>query len=286
MRRYLFTGMVCFFLGLTPALSKNTERQPEGRAAIESSLTLQGEIEINSKGEVQKVSLSQKDKIAPDIAAFVERRVSTWKFQPVLLDGAPVAASSKMSVFLTAKKNPEGGHKVFITSANFDNSKPGEVVSGNYLSPPKFPRDAAYSGVYGTVYVAVQVGRDGKVQQAAVQRVDMKVLASPSVARKFRSILAKTSVDKAKTWTFHPPTSGKSVNDPYWTLFVPVEFMNPNANEPLRTYGEWNTYVRGPAEIIPWPVSPSEDKKLSALSAGSIYQVGSGLKLISPLDES
>jgi hypothetical protein len=285
MRHYLLAVISCFFLGLSPALANNTQKYSDIRAAVESSLTVEGDIEINSKGDVQKVTLSQRDKLADDIASFVEKRVSTWKFQPVLLNGEPVAASSKMSVFLIAKKNSEGGHSVRIASASFNNAKPGEVVSGNKLLPPKFPREALHAGARSTVYLAVRVGQNGEVIEAAARRVDMRVLASPSDMKKLRDMFAQASIKAARNWTFTPPTTGDSTKQPYWTVFVPVEFAISDGEDfkPI-AYGQWDTYVRGPSELIPWPIPDGEEEKLSALTPGSAYQLGSGLQLLTPMN--
>ena len=96
-------------------------------------------------------------------------------------------------------------------------------------------------------------------------------------------MLSRPAVAAARRWQFTPPTSGEWVNSESWTIRVPVDYRFHGS---VPRYGAWEAYVPGPRQRIPWQLESLEDFEIppDTLVAGEVYQVGTGLKLLGPLE--
>lgn len=136
----------------------------------------------------------------------------------------------------------------------------------------------------GTVYLVLRIGRSGRVEEVLAEQVNLGVVArSEAEMARWRDMFVEASVPTAKRWKFAPPTTGPHVNDPFWSVRVPIAYLLPGQKRP--EYGQWEAYVPGPRQRIPWD-APSEDNASGpdALAAGGVYQVGAGRRLLTPLD--
>ena len=61
----------------------------EVRRQAEASMTLSGVIDIGGEGQVEGFQLDRREKIDAGIADFVDKAVQGWRFEPVLVNGAP-----------------------------------------------------------------------------------------------------------------------------------------------------------------------------------------------------
>jgi hypothetical protein len=142
---------------------------------------------------------------------------------------------------------------------------------------------AVESRVTGTVYLLLRVGRQGQVEDAATEQVNLGVYASDADMERFRNSLAKAALKATEQWTFNVPTTGKHVADDYWVARVPVNF-SLSADRKPDPYGQWQSYVPGPRQLVPW----IEKSRLMAGDAdatptGGISQLEQGLHLTTPL---
>jgi hypothetical protein len=152
------------------------------------------------------------------------------------------------------------------------------------MDPPRYPENAYRAGVSGTVYLILKVGRDGSVQDAVAEQVNLRVVAPEADMRTFRNIFAKSALSAARKWTFRPPTEGEYVAEPYWTIRVPVSYSFENHSKE-GDYGRWVSYVPGPRERAPWVT----DKDRAGFSPDSLVEGGvymaseKGPRLLTPL---
>ena len=189
----------------------------EIRNKLEYSLLVKGEIETNAQGEVSSVNVDKPDKFPPGLVDYVIQQVSGWKFEPALVAGKPVHTRSSMSLLVVARKLPNKEVAIGIRNASFGRQQleEDEFISALSQKQPVYPYAMRAKGVAGTVYVLVRVGRDGKVQDAVVERVNLRVLAKEHVMESWRAALSGAALEAIKEWTFVVPTKGPYVDAPF-----------------------------------------------------------------------
>jgi hypothetical protein len=228
-----------------------------GRSPVELSMLLTGTVVIAPDGRVQSYTLDQAEKLSPTITAFMDKSVSAWTFRPVEVDGKPVTAKSKMNVRLVADPGEGDQFVVRVKGASFGENKPGETISyvkGPRRVPPHYPPGAVHARAGGTVYLLVKVNRDGTVLDAAAEQVNLTERGPAPTMKLLRKMFADASVNAARHWTFDVPTIGPHAGEPWWVARVPVSYWITNGSRanPATHYGQWQAYVPGPVEIVPW----------------------------------
>jgi hypothetical protein len=283
MKRFLM-GLFCVLLsGVALAAGPDAVRKQ-----VQASMLLTGKIVVAPDGSVRSYAVDNAEKLPPAVTSLIANNVPKWTFKPTLLDGKPVAAEAAMSFRVVAKPLGDDKFSINISGADFGHGKPGESISYKHRVNPGYPSEAAHSGVSGTVYLLLRVGRHGQVVDAVAEQVNMTVLGSDAELERWRQALANSALRAAKQWTFNPPTSGKDLDAEYWVARVPVNYNLRRFGESSSDeYGQWQSYVPGPRQPVPW----FDDKQLASTSAdalpdGDIQQVDQGLHLTSPLNGS
>ncbi|MGO4221294.1 energy transducer TonB [Lysobacter sp. TAF61] len=252
------------------------------RKQVESTLLVAGMIDIEPDGSVSGYTLDRGAELPPVVTALLDKATPGWKFEPVEIAGKPARVRTAMSVRLVARRAATGdGFDVRIAAGNFGNPNEEGSLASASLKPPAYPMDAASAGVYGTVYLIVRIGRNGNVEDAIAEQVNMKVIDSEAGLERWRRVLAKAAVRGASAWTFTPPTRGDEVDAPFWLARVPVDFVAHDA-KPLK-YGEWEAYVPGPRQSAPWIGAMDTSLGADAVANGAIQPLGTGPKLLTPI---
>lgn len=262
------------------------------RQQIEGSMLVTGYIYIEPNGSVGRLELDQPEKLPPAVTNLIQRAGPEWQFDPVMVDGVARRAKARMSLRVVAKKLEEDNYQISLRGAYFgeeamtpeERAALGEktALRRNQLKPPTYPMLAAQMGARGTVYVLLKIGRDGKVDAAAAEQINLQTVGREQQMEYMRNLLSRSALAAAKGWTFHPPTEGPEAGEPHWLVRVPVDYSMHG--DKLPGYGEWEAYVPGPRQTVPWHTSelrPGETP--DAMIAGGIYPVGQGLRLRTPL---
>ena len=254
------------------------------RKQVEMSMLVSGTIDIRPDGGVRAHVLDGREALPPGVVKLVDDTLPQWRFEPVLVDGKPVIARTKMSLRVVAKPQDDGSFTIGIRGYSFGEPAgvPGETVTSARLPPPAYPEAAYRSGIKGTVYLLLRIGRDGKVEEAVTEQVNLTVIGDERRMRLGRELLARAALGKAKSWAFNPPTKGKAADAPFWSVRVPVDFEF--TGEKSAGNGEWEAYVPGP-QIKPWWVDGDALGSPDAMIAGGLYQVGDGPRLLTPPGE-
>ncbi len=258
-----------------------------GRAAVrkqaESSVLVSGTVTIGPDGAVLAQTLDPKAPLGEPLTRFVNESVAKWRFEPILVDGKAVPAKVAMHLRLVAKPAEDGKVSVKIASTHFGSNEAIAATDnpkGIKLTPPQYPSDALSMGGKGTVYLIVQVGRDGKTANVDAEQVNLRVVGTESEMDMLRKSLTNAAVRAAKRWTFAIPTTGEQAGQDHWLVRVPVEFAFHG--DKLAKPGEWDTYIPGPRNMgMPW----AEEKlrmagNPDALPEGGIYPLQQGAKLL------
>lgn len=272
-------------VGLSAMPEADAQNRRAARQMAEGSMVLTGQIDIGTEGQVEAFALDNRDKVATELAEFVERQVQGWRFEPIIRDGQAVRARTYASIRMVAKADTDGRDLVRIQAANFDRFDPAATDSVTKLTMdrPKFPLRAAEMGGRGEVLMLLQIGRDGTVMDAVAEQVNLRVLGDERQMKRLRDLFADESVRTARQWTFRPPTTGRSVDAPYWSVRVPIRFDEPSTRA---AYGQWDVYIPGPRTQAPWRARQVDGRDVAGLlTNGGVYMadVSTGPRLLTKL---
>lgn len=260
------------------------------RERIESSMVVRGEVTIEADGSVSAVQLAKEDKLPAGVVSMVRDAGLQWRFEPVLKDGVAVRALAPMSLRVIARKVEGDRYEVSLRGINFarlDADDP-ENIARISLKPPRYPEQAFRAGISGSVYLLVKIGRDGKVEDAFAEQVNLTFLSRENDQRRARELLAKSALAGARQWTFRVPTQGPAAAQPFWNVRVPVSYSLDNGTPEGQEQGRWVSYVPGPRERAPWREEPEQlGFSPDALADGSVNLVdNNGPHLLTPLQGS
>ena len=254
---------------------------------IEASLRVTGSLEVDASGTVVGHRIDQAAQLDRGVLALIEDTLPHWRFEPVLEDGQPRAVQADMSLLLVADKTDDGQMRVRIQSAHFGkaNTPATDRVRIASRTALKYPDAAERADVGATVYLALRIDREGNVVDALAQQVNLRYLDSERKMARWREAFARPTAARVKTWKLQVPTTGPYADAPYFTAILPVEYTAAGA---LRSDvpGTWRPYVPGPRAEIAW-LDPALQRSsgAEALADGQLAQLGTGLKLLTPLDE-
>lgn len=289
MRTSLFFGLALALGSGGLLVSADTAAQSirAMRAQAEGSMVLSGSIDIAVDGSVEGFQLADEAKVEPYIKDFVKANVASWRFEPVMREGKAVRARTPVYLRLLATAGDEGRMQVALKSASFeayDSTATDSVVSLS-MTPPQFPKALYEMGGAGEVALLLKINREGGVEDVIAEQVNVSVLSRGQVIERMRDIMARNSLAAARKWRFRVPTTGEAVDEPYWTVRVPVNYSYDDART---RYGKWQAYVPGPRNRASWDVGRDDGiESADTLPDGGVYMVGltrKGPKLLTRLE--
>jgi TonB family protein len=216
----------------------------------ELRLDVAGEIGIDPQGAVYDYDIGTI--LTPELKALVGKNVRQWKFEPVVRDGKAVHAKSGMRMILAAVP-VDGGYRMRIENVRFvGNRRPQAMV------PPRYPVDMVKAGIGATVLVAVRVGANGDVLDAApAQSRLIGARGSKKAVESGLRSFEKSAVAAAKRWKYRPADIAAG-DSPETTLIVPVEYRLEDM------YADQGGWREGPSAAKPIPWLPAENQKYDA----------------------
>lgn len=285
-RPFVFFALFCLLSSLLVfATSSFAAGKGPGaaRKQIESSMLVTGSIDITPAGEVASYALDAPERLPKGLVDLAARAIPHWKFEAVALQNAQVSRS-KMSLQFVATKLDGGRYSIELRNASFYSGNAGESVSVDHARSrlPTYPMQLMNEGVSGTVYLQLQIGRDGKVLNIDASHVNLRVIGDQGAMARWRRMLSRASITAVKDWTFNVPTTGPDAGEPHWFGTLPVSFTFEDQNLP--EYGQWETYVAGPRTILPWLRDAKiADGALDALTPNRFHPAQEGRRLLTPL---
>lgn len=258
------------------------------RSQVESSLRLTGSIVIETDGKVLEHSIEPTTALTPALTAYLDRAISSWRFEPVKVDGEVVRAKVAMYLRLVAKKSGDDSYEVRIASTYFGSGETTQrlattdsVRMDGRPTPPRYPIGAMRAGAQGTVYLVVQVGSDGKVLNADASQVNLRVVGTERVMDQLRKVFTESAVHAAKSWRFIPPSTGEEAGRSSWLVTVPVTYTMGR----VAPSGDgWDSYVPGPINLhMPWAQDNAQlAESLDALPDAGVFPLRQGARLLTP----
>lgn len=293
MGKLIFRMMVSFALLICIPLAV-AQSAREMRKHTEASMLVTGHVLVDEEGSVSGWEIDRTEKLPPGVVGLIERSASAWKFEPVLVDGQPRKAKARMSLRVVASQQEGGSYQVAIRSGYFGEEalKPGErlklagtsEVQPIEMRPPIYPKRAVEMGAQGTVYVILRINREGLVDDVFAEQVNLKTVGNEMQMRHMRDMLAKPALAAAGKWTFQIPATGESASNEYWLVRAPINYALRDKVDP--GYGQWDAYIPGPRRRAPWDeADPDPNYSPDAVVGEGIYEVGKGLRLVTPLQQ-
>lgn len=227
-----------------------------------------GTLEVGPDGSVLDYTL--ENDLEPAVATLVDRTVREWAFEPVLVDGTPVIAVTRMRLELEAV--PQGGDYA-LRVADVLLGAPDPATR----QPPVYPPAALDEHLSARVSLLLQVDANGTVQDVHVEQVSLSERMGKREER-FRGYFAKASREAAMAWTFE---MGEIIGgEPVAArLRVPVDFEMRR----LDGWSERASYVAGPFHPSPWADADATMGEAGAdtlkLADGEVQPLDSRVKL-------
>jgi len=270
---------------IQPALAKQPEAPTD--APVESVITTQvdGSVTFGTTGEVESYQIDTK--VMGPLRLPLENAVRRWKFKPVLVDGVPRRAFTRMRVTLAAKE-VAGGLQVKVDNVVFPLRKgdpvtrvdgEAEQVTAKKLGPPSYPFGLMKQGVGGIVLLAIRVDAEGRAAEVvAVQSMLFDVRGRPQTLHKAILVLEKSAISAAKAWTFNVPPTAKPRTADDMTITVPIEYRIDTKPVPA---GEWRTVVRIPKREIGWlkPAAGTQSVGVADAVSGEVIPLTTSVAL-------
>ncbi len=166
-------------------------------------------VDVDATGKPAKVEAPAD---LPDaIRTYIERRVATWQYEPAKQNGVAVAATTYVSVNACAVP-AEGGYSLGL---DFDGNGPRRAGDQAFL-PLQYPLEAMRSGTRAEFVVILDIGPDGVVSIANVEKSEFQ-------GRSGRSAFMPVIERWANKIRFDPElVAGKPVQG---KVRMPIEFI-------------------------------------------------------------
>lgn len=237
-------------------------------------MNAEGEVQIAPDGHVRDYRLTSE--LAPAVAQLVDRNVRGWQFEPVLVDGKPVLAKTRMHLQLRAEPG-EGGadqFRVRVIHVGF-----GGPSHASHMKPPRYPEQAVRAHLGARVLLALKVDETGKVAEMQPYQTSLDARASSEQeAERWRHVFEQASLASARQWHFDVAEriDGKPIGT---NLIVPLEFAVYDSAPPASNDGRWKAYAPGPVHPAPWMNPAVAASDFSALRNGEAQSLDSPFHL-------
>ncbi|WP_141400782.1 hypothetical protein [Pseudoxanthomonas wuyuanensis] len=270
--------MLCLLMFGAPAAADDVA---EFRKQVVGTMLLTGTLAIAADGSVIGYAINQPDKVPPEVLRHLARHVPRWKVTMADASSPGEATERRFSVRVMAIPEESGYFRLSLAGANIvQQHKPGEdIVADGRLRRPEYPRAVLrLADVSGTVYVAVKVGRDGKVADLVIEQVNLNFIGEEQEIAQVRAEFAAHTAAAARQWKFKMPKGGPLAEYPFLEARVPVTYIVGAAPG----YGEWEYYLPGPRRAV----SGAEDDgvTIAAGESGELQLIGVGPRLVTPLE--
>lgn len=253
----------------------------------EASMLVTGTLVVAPDGSVRSYQLDHVAMLPTPVTDLIGKNVPQWRFEPVLLQGRPVAAKADMSLRIVARRSDDDRYALSIHGAHFGDRAHASGIRRDHMVAPVYPAVAIHAHVSGLVYLVLKVDAQGKVDDVAAEQVNLGVADASRSMERWRDMLARASIRAARQWTFKLDTENQRKARDGLLLRVPVNYALHAWGEPRggqNRYGQWKVYIPGPRQPIPWfdhhsMLTDSAD----ALPGGGVYPIDNDLHLKTPL---
>ena len=240
----------------------------------EFSMTAPGDLEIGPDGTVRSWKMDSH-KLGDVVEDLLQKNIAQWRFEPVLVDGRPVIAKTRMTVEIDALPR-DGGYVMKVSHVYF-----GGAQSRSDNVPPHYPKNAIRSQLGARVMLAAKLDAQGNVVDVHPYQTSLSQAGSEAQANRWRKTFEQASISAVSKWKFQPGESigGVTVGS---TIMVPITFAVTSSPAQKSLDNRWLRYVPGPISPAPWADEKSVAQlDLDGLGEGQAASIDSRFKLTS-----
>jgi len=236
-------------------------------------LEADGEIQIATDGHVSDYQL--KTPLGADLSKLIASAVRGWRFEPVVVDGQAVVATTTMHLELHAEPaDVADSYRIRVSQVRF-----GEPKRDGHMRPPKYPTSAVSARLGARVMLAVRLDENGKIVEAMPYQTSLDArTSSEAEAERWRKQFEQASIVAARSWHWDltEKVNGKTVGT---SAIVPVVFSIIGTGREVRP-GKWKAYVPGPVHDVPWlQDAHADEKQLAAIGDDGALSLDSHFRL-------
>jgi hypothetical protein len=233
------------------------------------TLDASGEIEIGPDGRVVAHRLDQN--LRAPVAKAIARNIETWTFEPVLEDGKPVIAVTRMHLVIEAIEQSKDAVALRLKHVWF-----GDQLTLVESKAPRYPTDAIRARLDAHVVLALRLDEEGRVVDAHPFRTSFAPGVARKVANRFRPRFEKVSVEAARQWRYSAEVSRPGGI----TVYAPVTFVIDRTGQ-RGTEGRWLAWEPGDAVPPPWLSAETVHTDSPALAEGKAMLADERIRLVS-----
>ncbi len=231
------------------------------------TLDARGEIEIGPDGRV--IAHRLDDRLRAPVARAIARTIDTWTFEPVLEDGKPIIAVTRMHLVIEAIEQSTDAVALRLKHVWF-----GDQLKQVESKAPRYPTDALRAGLDAHVVLALRLDETGRVVDAHPFRTSFAPGVTDGTAKRFRSRFEKASVEAALHWRYAAEVSRPGGV----TVYAPVVFTI-SRNGLSGTKGRWLAWEPGEAVQPPWLSAHTVGTYTPALAEGTAMLADERIRL-------
>lgn len=232
------------------------------------TMQVDGDVEIGPTGEVVSYALQQTRKpLPPVIATRLPAQVKSWRFDPVLVDGKPVVARTRMRITLLASEQ-DGGYSISIDNVTFPRTHGAVEVDAprerslRMVSRPRVEYPAAFvgRGLDARVLVALDIAADGSLTDAAI--IQSSIPDRTGEAAQFQQLAATLEREvlrgvRAMRFAVDAPADADT-SEPFHAV-LPIEFRMGAREEAKSRTGIWRVERRSDKRTPEWVEGADRD---------------------------
>ncbi len=248
--------------------------EPKGDDA-EILLSVTGKIHIDPDGSVVDHGLDTD--VSTELRKMIDSRVRGWRFEPIIVDGVAVPATTSMSFTIRADPIADNRFELHFGKASF--GSPEQIASSQRgKGAIQYPRALLGVRAGGRVLLAVRIDNDGNVIEAHPYQTSLDVKPGERQSQKLREALERAALKAVVHWRYRMAESvdGESVA---MSAIIPIDFAitTPAASRPKQI--GWRALVPGPVNRAPWQPPLPDDLDLASLADGSAASLDSRFRL-------
>ena len=253
------------------------------------TMRVDGSVTIDLQGHVAGYQI---DTPVPDtLRGTLDHAVAGWRFQPVVLDGKPAVARTKMRITLAARKLDPDHYQVTVDNVVFPGG-PGRLASGansqpieltaRSVHPPRFPGELARVGASARILIAIRANPDGQIVD--VVAIQSSLLDTKGTQRNMAWAIRQfqdATIKAARQWRVGVIGTIDQTNRDNLTATASVQFTMPNRE--IDVPGQWLLESRTPLQDIPWEPKAEGNQRVgvSDVAPGELIPTASDYKLLS-----
>lgn len=230
---------------------------------VVATLSASGKIRIGPDGKVLSHQIDEK--VPAAVAEAISRNVATWTFEPILEDGKPVIAETRVHLGIEAIEHSADEVALRFASVWF-----GDLATAVRQKAPRYPMGAPEQGIQAQVMLALRLDEDGRVIDAHAYRTRFAKDVSPRMAARYRARFERASIEAARQWQYSAEISKPGGV----TVFAPIGYT--------LMFGEQSDWlVLGPGEIVPppWPMDGPMPSEVETLPNGGAMLADQRIRL-------